>query len=73
MTKVTNYRLEVAKEERQKRDEMVDRQKTEAITVRQQKVRGGISFSSKEKGSYGSDIRDKTDPDQVDNEYPLPF
>ena len=34
LTRAPNHRLEVARDERQKRDEMVERRKTETIAIR---------------------------------------
>ena len=70
--KATNHRLEVAREEQWKKEEMVEKQKTEAMAVRRQRARRGISLSSKEEENYESDTRDKTDPDQAgDDKNPL--
>lgn len=50
----TNFRLEVAKKERQKREKIMKRQKTETMIVKQYKIREKIGFSSDEKNE--SDI-----------------
>ena len=73
LIKITNHKLEIAREERQKRDKMMERQKIETIVVRQQRAKRRISSSIKEKKSYGSDTRDETNPDQTYNEYLLPL
>ncbi len=62
MTKATNQRLEVARKERRKREEMVERRKTEAMTAKRQRVRRGISLSSEEEEIYKIDTRGETDP-----------
>lgn len=72
MTRATNQRLDVTKEENQKRVEMVEKRKIEAMATKYQRIRGGISLFSEEKENYESNIRDKTDPDQPGNDkYPL--
>ena len=73
LTKATNHRLEVARKMRQKRDEMMERRKIEAMSARRQRARRRISFFSKEERSYKSDTGDETDLDQADNKYPLSF
>ena len=67
-TRVTNQRLEVTKEEGQKREEMVERWKTEAMVTKYRSARGGISLSSEEKENYGSNTGDETDLDQTGND-----
>ncbi len=68
-TRATNQRLEVAREERQKREEMLEKQITEAMAAKRRRARGGISSSSEEKENYESNTGDETDLDQVkDNE-----
>lgn len=41
------------------------------MAIKRFRNRRGISLSSKEKGNYKSDIRENTDPDQVNNKYSL--
>ena len=48
LTRATNEKLEVARKERQKREEMVKGWKIKAITTRRQSAKGGISLSNKE-------------------------
>ena len=43
---------------------MVERQKTEAMAVRCQRARRGISLFSEEEENYKKDIKDKMDPNQ---------
>ena len=57
-TKVINERLEVARKQRQKKKEIVEKRKTKAMAIRHQKVKGGICLSSEEEENYKSDIRD---------------
>ena len=71
MTKATNHRLKVAREKGQKREEIVKKQKIKAMVAKCQKARGGIGLSSKKEGNYENDTRNKTDPDQVNDKYPL--
>ncbi len=68
LTRATNQRLEVAREERQKREKMVERRKIKAMAAKQRRASGGISLSSEEGENYESDTRDETDPDQVDDD-----
>lgn len=70
MIRVTNYRLEVIREEKQKREEIVKKQKTEAMAAKYHRARGGISLFSEKKGNYESETKDDTDPDQVSDKYP---
>ena len=72
MIKAINHRLEVTKKKQQKREEMMERRKIEAITARCKRARGGSSLSSKEEKNYENDIGDKTDLDQAgDDKNPL--
>ena len=71
LTKASNYRLEVAREEKQKKEEMVEKQKTEAMDAKCHRNRKGISLFSKKKGNYKSDTRDDIDPNQADDKYLL--
>ncbi len=68
LTKVINQKLEVAKEERRKREKIVERRKIEAMAVKHRGARGGISLSNKEEENYESDIGDKTDSNQANND-----
>lgn len=62
-----NNKLEVARKKEWKREELVKRQKREAIAVKWRKTKGRISlFSSKEDKS---DIEDDINPDQANNTY----
>lgn len=69
--KTINYRLEVVKKERQKREEIIEKQKTKVIATKYQKTRGVISLSSKERENDKSDTRDKTNLDYDNNKYLL--
>ncbi len=68
LTRATNQRLEIAREERRKREEMVERWKIEVMAAKRQRARGGISSSSEEEENYESDTGDETDPDQVEDD-----
>ncbi len=68
LTRGTNPRLEVSREERQKREKMVERRKIEAMVAKYQKSKERISLSSKEEKNYESNTRDKTDQDQDNND-----
>ena len=67
-TWATNQRLEVAREERQKREEMMKNRKTEAMATKWWRARGGINLFSEEKENYESNTRDETDPNQAGND-----
>lgn len=71
LTKITNYRFEVAREEKQKKEEILKKQRTKAIVAKRQRIKKEISLSNKEEENYKSDIRDKTDSNQANDEYPL--
>ena len=62
-TRAINDRLKVAREERQKREEMIERRKAKAIAAKRHRARREISLSSKEKDK--SNTGDDTDLDQV--------
>lgn len=67
----TNHRLEDARKEKQKREEIVERWKAKAMATKCRRTRGGISSSSTEEGNYESDTKDDTDPDKANNKYSL--
>ena len=62
-----NDKLEVAREQRQKREDMVKKQKIEAIVTKCQRARGRICSSNKGEENYESDTEDETDLDQAGN------
>ena len=70
MIKATNLNLEIAKEEVQKKQKIVKKQKVEAAAAKQQKDRGNIGSSNEYDNNYYSDMND-TDPDQEDNLNPV--
>lgn len=61
LIKTMKYRLKVVKEERQKRQEIIKKQKTEAMVAKQYRARGRISSSSKKE--YENTIEDNMGPD----------
>lgn len=69
LIRIINNRLEVARKERQKKEEMKERQKAKAITIKLQEVREKMSSFNKEEDE--SDIRNDTDLDQIENKYLL--
>lgn len=69
LIRVTNHKLEIVREERQKSEEIIERQKGEAIVTKRRRASGGISFSSEEKDK--SDTGDNMDPHQANDKYPL--
>ncbi len=68
LTRATNQRLEIPKEKRRKKEEIVERRKTKAIAAKRQRAKGGISLSSEEEKNYESDTKDETDPNQANND-----
>ena len=68
-TRATNDKLEAAREEKQKKEEIMERRKAEAMAAKRYRARGGMSLSNEEEDK--SDSGDDTDPDQANNEYPL--
>lgn len=54
LTRATNHRLEVTREERRK---------TKAIAIKCRIARGRISSSGEEEGNYKCNTGDETDPD----------
>ena len=66
----TNLRLEVAKEEIQRKQEVMERRKMEAVAAKQQRDRGGIGSSNENDDNYYSDT-DDIDLDQEDNFNPV--
>lgn len=69
--RATNYRLEVAKKERRKREEMVERLKAEAMVAKQRRVGRGIGSPSTKEDE--SDTGDDMNSDQSDDKYLLQF
>ena len=69
LTRATNNRLEVAREERQKKQEIKEKRKVEVIVAKQCGARGRISSSNKEKDE--SDTGNDTDLDQAKDKYLL--
>ncbi len=67
-TRATNQRLEITRQERRKREEIVERRKTEAMSAKRQRARGGRSLSNEEEKIYESNTGDKTDPNQANND-----
>lgn len=67
--RATNDRLKAVGEERQKKKEIIKRQKAEAMATKQHRVRGEISLSSEKEDE--SDIRDDTNLDQANDKYSL--
>lgn len=67
LTRTTNQRLEFVRKERQKREKIVEKQKTEAMAAKRWRIERGISLSNKKEKNYESDTGDKTNLDQADN------
>ena len=67
LIRATNQRLEVTRDEKQKREKMVEKRKTKTIVAKRRKAGKENSLSSEEKKNYESNTKDKTDPDQARN------
>ncbi len=70
--RVINHRLEVIRKDKRKREEMVEKQKAEAIAAKRWKNRGESSVSSEEKDNYDSDTIDDIDLNQAKSKYRVP-
>ncbi len=68
LTRATNQRLEITRKERRKREEIVEKWKTEAMAAKRRRARRGISLYSEEEKNYENDTGDETDPDQADDD-----
>lgn len=71
LIRTTNYRLEDGKKKKQKRKDIVKKQKAETIAAKRRRARNGISLSSAEGRNYKSDIKDDIDLDKANHRYPL--
>ena len=67
--RATNDRLEVAKEEKQKRKEMIEKRKAIAMAAKHCRARKGIGLSREKKNEYQT--RNDMDLNLADNKYPL--
>ena len=61
LTRTTNDRLKAVKEEKQKREQIIEKQKAKTMAVKWHRARGGISLSNEEKDE--TDIKDDTNLD----------
>lgn len=50
LTKITNHKLEFARKEEQKREEIIEKQKTEAISIKYQRAKEEISLFKQKRG-----------------------
>lgn len=73
LTRITNHRLEVTREKQPNKEEMVEKQKIEAIAAKRRKNRGRISLSSRGGKNYEEDIKNDIDYDQANDILPLQF
>ena len=74
LTRTTNQKLEVARKEKEKREEMVERQKIVAMAIKCPKARGEIILFSEEKKNYRSESGDRKNSNQFgNNKNPLQF
>ena len=69
LTRTTNHKLEVAKKEKSKREEIIEKQKIKTMAAKCYRNKGGINLSSRNDENYKSDIRDNIDLDQANNKY----
>ena len=69
MIRATNHRLKVAREDKQKKEKIVEKRKIEVIAAKCCRNRRRISLSSKEEENYDSNTADNTDPDQTKGKY----
>lgn len=58
LTRESNYKLEVDKEKRRKKEEIVERQTIKAMAVKYYNDKRGISLFSKKEGNYENDTKD---------------
>lgn len=63
LIRATNHRLKADKKNKQKREEMVEKRKTNVMTIKCERVRGRISLVNEEKNNYESNLEDETNPD----------
>ncbi len=68
LPRAINQRLEVAREEKRKKEEIVKRWKTEAMVAKHQQAKREISSFIEEEENYESDTKDKTDLDQANDD-----
>lgn len=71
ITKVSNHQLEVTREKKQKKEEMVEKQKIKTIIAKHCKYRESISLCIEEEENYESNTRDNMDLKQVNDKYLL--
>ena len=64
----TNKRFEVAKEKKQKREEIIEKRKIKIMMAKHWRAKSKISLPFKEKENYESNTRDKMNSDQADND-----
>lgn len=69
MTIANNHRLELGREVKQKREEMIERQKIEIIAIKCYRNKKGISLCSEKEEDYGNDTKGNTNLDQTKDEY----
>lgn len=72
LTKTTNHWLKVVRKKGRKKEEMVEKQRTEVIAAKYQRVRGVISLSGEEEENYESETENERDPNEANDEYLLP-
>lgn len=71
MIKAINYKLKDVSKEKQKRKEILERQKAKALAIKHCKARREISLSNTKKRNYENNTKDDTDLDQTNNKNPL--
>ena len=60
-TRATNDRLKTVREDRRKKEEIIEKRKAEALAAKRRRARGRISLFSEEEDK--NDTGDDTDPD----------
>lgn len=73
LTRATNHKLEVIREKRRKKNQIIKRWKTKAIVTKHQKTKKEICLSSEKEEYYESNTRDKSDPNKTNNIDLLPI
>lgn len=63
LIRITNHKLEVIREEKQKREKIMKKWKTKAMIAKHCRVRERISSFNKQERNYGSKTKNIMDPD----------
>lgn len=71
--RTTNYKFEVVREKKRKKEEIEEKRKIKVMAAKYQRTRKRICLSSKEEENYESNTTDEMDPNQANNKYLLQF